>query len=325
MFPSFIFIKEHVMLIKDQIKLWNGRRYYSLDCYLKNTFNKKLYKLSLDGGMTCPNRDGRISKGGCIFCSAGGSGEFTADRSLSINEQISQAKEKVSRKTNGEGYIAYFQAFTNTYAPCDYLERLFMPVIMRDDIDVLSIATRPDCLESDKLRLLSRLRKIKPIWVELGLQTSKPESARLINRGYELSCFESAVNDLKSIGAEVIVHTIAGLPYETHEDMINTITYAAKSGADGIKLQLLHVLKGTVLAEMYRKKEFEVLSQEEYISLLCDMISVLPPQTVIHRLTGDGDKRLLIAPLWSGDKRNVLNSLNHQLKARNIIQGCALK
>lgn len=311
---------------KQQIKQWNGRRYYSLDCYLKRTFGKKLYKLSLDGGMSCPNRDGRISSGGCIFCSAGGSGEFTPDRALPPGEQIAQAKQRVGAKHSEEsgGYIAYFQAFTNTYAPVGYLERLFMPVVMRDDIDVLSIATRPDCLEPEKLELLCRLRKIKPLWVELGLQTSNEKTARLINRGYDLECFERAVKELKSIGAQVIVHTIAGLPYESRSDMINTAAFAGSSGADGIKLQLLHVLEGTELARMYKNGEFETLTEQEYISVLCDMIAVLPPDMVIHRLTGDGDKRLLIAPLWSGDKRHVLNSLSHELRIRDVIQGCAL-
>ena len=312
------------MTKKEQIGIWGGRRYYSLDCFLKKTFNKKLYKLSLDGGMTCPNRDGTVSYGGCIFCSSGGSGEFTPDRSLPLEQQIAQAKQRVRAKYEGEGYIAYFQAFTNTYAPISRLEKLFMPVVMREDIEVLSIATRPDCLEQDKLELLSRLRKIKPLWVELGLQTSKPETAVLINRGYDLSCFEKAVYSLKSIGADVIVHTIAGLPYESHEDMINTVKYVGRSGADGIKLQLLHVLEGTVLAQMYRRKEFEALTEREYISLLCDMIAVLPPDIVIHRLTGDGDKSRLLAPLWSGDKRHVLNLLNHELKTRDVVQGCSL-
>ena len=314
------------MDIKEQIKQWNGRRYYSLDCCLKKNFGRKLYKLSLDGGMTCPNRDGTVSSGGCIFCSAGGSGEFTPDRALPPDEQIEQAKQRVSAKHDGEkgGYIAYFQAFTNTYAPVDRLERLFMPVIMRKDIEVLSIATRPDCLEPEKLELLSRLRKIKPLWVELGLQTSDEKTARLINRGYDLSCFDRAVKELRSIGAQVIVHTIAGLPSESRGDMIDTVRYVGQCGANGIKLQLLHVLEGTLLARMYRNGEFETLTEQEYISLLCDMIAVLPPDMVIHRLTGDGDKRLLIAPLWSGDKRHVLNSLNHELRARNIIQGCAL-
>ena len=309
--------------IKEKLRQWNGRRYYSLDCFLKKRFGKKLYKLSLNGGMTCPNRDGTLSTGGCIFCSGGGSGEFAADCSESIDIQISKAKEAVSAKADGSGYIAYFQAFTNTYAPTDRLRELFMPVITRDDIDVLSVATRPDCLEDEKLLLLGELAKIKPLWVELGLQTVHERTARLINRGYSLPVFDRAVSSLKKIGAEVIVHTITGLPGESREDMLETARYVGNSGIDGIKLQLLHILKGTRLADMYYNGQVKVMSEREYISATADIISVLPPGIVIHRLTGDGDKRLLIAPEWSRDKRRVLNALSHELKARNIYQGCA--
>lgn len=308
----------------NNIRLWNGRRYYSLDCRLKQVFNEKLYKLSLNGGMSCPNRDGTISTGGCIFCSEGGSGDFAPDCRLSIDEQIVQAKAAVKNKFSGNRYIAYFQAFTNTYAPVEYLEKLFRPIVIRDDIAVLSIATRPDCLEDDKLRLLESLAKEKPLWVELGLQTSNEKTARLINRGYELSCFDAAVKRLKSIGAEVIVHTIIGLPHETRKDILATARYVGSSGADGIKLQLLHVLENTRLAELYRAGEFRTLTEEEYIDIAADIIAVLPQNIVIHRLTGDGDKTKLIAPKWSGDKRHVLNALNHHLKERSIFQGCKL-
>ncbi len=308
----------------DMIKLWNGRRYYSLDCYLKQNFGEKLYKLSLNGNMSCPNRDGTLSYGGCIFCSSGGSGDFTPDAVLSIDQQILKAKEAVSRKFNGSNYIAYFQAFTNTYAPVEKLRSLYMPVIHRDDIAVLSIATRPDCLEDDKLRLISELVRIKPVWVELGLQTIHKRTAELINRGYELSVYDKAVRALKSVGAQVIVHIILGLPFETESDMLDTASYTGQSGADGIKIQLLHVLENTKLAQMYRDGTFETMTEQEYISTVASVISVLPPNMVIHRLTGDGDKKILIAPKWSGDKRHVLNALNHELKIRNIYQGCAL-
>lgn len=302
--------------------MWNGRRYYSLDAYLKEKFGQKLYKLSLDGGMTCPNRDGKISYGGCIFCSADGSGDFSASNLLGSDRQIEYAKSLISEKYSGDRFIAYFQSYTNTYAPVDYLKDLFMPVIMRDNIAVLDIATRPDCLEPEKLELISELVKIKPVWVELGLQSANDETARLINRGYPNETYASAVEKLHLAGAEVITHMIIGLPHEKQPNMLDTARYIAKCGSDGIKLQLLHILEGTRLAGMYADGEFEVLSQQEYISLVCDIIAVLPKNIVIHRLTGDGDKAKLIAPKWSGDKRSVLNLINHELRVRGIIQGC---
>ena len=303
----------------DNMKLWNGRRYYSLDCYLKETFGEKLYKLSLNGGMTCPNRDGKISTGGCIFCSEGGSGEFAAP-CTDISQQIDYAKSLVQDKFNGDKYIAYFQAYTNTYAPVEYLRELFMPVIQRNDIAVLSVATRPDCLEDDKIQLISELAKIKPVWIELGLQTMHQTTADFINRGYPLECYETAVKNLKQAGAEIITHIIVGLPYESREDMLQTAQYVGQF-TDGIKIQLLHVLKNTRLAELYENGLFETLNEYEYISLVADMISVLPENVVIHRLTGDGDKNLLISPKWSGDKRRILNLINHEMKVRNIYQG----
>ena len=305
----------------DITKLRGGRRYYSLDSYLKNTFGKKLYKLSLSGGMSCPNRDGKISFGGCIFCSSGGSGDFACDCSDDTDRQIEAAKELVKNKFDGESYIAYFQAYTNTYAPVGYLERLFRPVIMRDDIAVLSIATRPDCLEDDKLVLLAGLAEIKPVWVEHGLQTIHPKTAELINRGYDTECYDEAVKKLRSIGISVITHMIIGLPHESRDDILKTAEHIGKTGSDGIKLQLLHVLENTRLAEMYRRGEFDVLSENEYISLVADIISILPENTVIHRLTGDGAKKLLIAPMWSADKKLVLNIISKAMRDKNIIQG----
>ena len=308
--------------MNDINKLWNGRRYYSLDSYLKYTFGEKLYKLSLSGGMSCPNRDGKISYGGCIFCSSGGSGDFAYDCSADTDRQIEAAKRLVKNKFDGQRYIAYFQAYTNTYAPVTYLERLFRPVIMRDDIAVLSVATRPDCLEDDKVELLAELAKIKPVWAELGLQTIHSKTAKLINRGYDTECYDDAVKRLKTAGINVITHMIIGLPYENRKDMLETSEHIGNIGSDGIKLQLLHVLENTNLAEMYRKGDINVLSENEYISITADIISVLPENMVIHRLTGDGNKKELIAPLWSGDKRRVLNLINHELKVKNIVQGC---
>lgn len=301
--------------------MWNGRRYYSLDCYLKETFGEKLYKLSLDGGMTCPNRDGTISYGGCIFCSGEGSGDFAVSRRNGAEEQIQYAKSLVKNKYDGEKFIAYFQSFTNTYADTEYLRKLFLPVIMREDIAVLDIATRPDCLENDKIELIKELAHIKPVWVELGLQTSNEKTAEFINRGYHLSVYDDAVKRLKAAGAEVITHMIIGLPHEMREDMLRTAWHIAWCGSDGIKLQLLHILEGTKLAQLYRNGEFSALEEREYISLVCDLLAVLPENMVIHRLTGDGDKAKLIAPKWSRNKRRVLNLISHELKVRGIIQG----
>lgn len=305
--------------------MWNGRRYHSLDYYLKNEFGEKLYKLSLDGGMTCPNRDGTLSYGGCIFCSSSGSGDFAAKRRVSIDKQIETAKSMIAEKFIGNRFIAYFQSFTNTYAPVSYLRELYMPVIERDDIAVLDIATRPDCLGEDVLSLISELSEIKPVWVELGLQTSDNGTAKLINRCYKTDIFPKAVSDLHSAGANVITHMIIGLPGESRDVMLNTAGFISHCGSDGIKLHLLHVLENTVLSEMYKNGNFSTLSEDEYISLVCDIIAVLPPEMVIHRLTGDGDKSILISPKWSGDKRHILNRINHELKARNIVQGCNFK
>lgn len=271
--------------------------------------------------MTCPNRDGKIDTRGCIFCSAGGSGEFAASAGLDIDKQIESAKRLVTGKTKAESFIAYFQPFTNTYADVSYLENIFMQAIMRDDVCALSVATRPDCLENDKLELLSRLNKIKPVFVELGLQTVHSRTASYIRRGYELDVFDKAVADLKSIGINVVVHIILGLPGESREDMLESVSYVAQSGADGIKLQLLHLLKGTDLAAEYEKEPFHILTLDEYTELICDCIELLPPDMVVHRITGDGDKKLLIEPQWSGNKRLVLNTINKALRERNVIQG----
>lgn len=295
--------------------------YYSLNEYLRRHFGGPVYKLSLNGGMTCPNRDGKIDTRGCIFCSAGGSGEFAASAVLDIDKQIESAKRLVTGKTKAESFIAYFQPFTNTYADVSYLEKIFMQAIMRDDVCALSVATRPDCLENDKLELLSRLNEIKPVFVELGLQTVHSRTASYIRRGYELDVFDKAVADLKSIGINVVVHIILGLPGESREDMLESVSYVAHSGADGIKLQLLHLLKGTDLATEYEKEPFHILTLDEYTELICDCIELLPPDMVVHRITGDGDKKLLIEPQWSGNKRLVLNTINKALRERNVIQG----
>lgn len=301
--------------------MWNGKPYYSLDYYLKETFGEKVYKLSLNAGMTCPNRDGTLGYKGCIFCSEGGSGDFAASRTLSITEQIEAAKERIRHKHSGNQYIAYFQAYTNTYAPVSYLSRIYREAITHPEITALSIATRPDCLENDVLELLEKLNCIKPVWIELGLQTIHPKSASFIRRGYELPCFENAVAELKKRNITVIVHTILGLPTETAADMLETISYLSAVPIDGIKLQLLHILKETDLADYFMKTNFSVFTLEEYVDLLISCIELLPPHIVIHRLTGDGPKDLLIAPMWSKNKRMVLNTIHKEFKSRNTWQG----
>lgn len=303
------------------MKQWGDKRYYSLDYYIKETFGEKLYKLSLDGGMTCPNRDGTLERRGCIFCSAGGSGDFAGDRTLSVTEQLEQAKQLVQRKHTGSSYIAYFQAYTNTYAPIQYLRKIFTEAIREPDIKVISVATRPDCLSKEVLDLLAGLNRIKPVWVELGLQTIHERSAEFIRRGYELDVFEKAVYDLKNVGIAVITHVILYLPYESKEMMLETISYLNELPIDGVKLQLLHVLKGTDLARIYEEERFHLPDIEEYVDLLGKIVSNLREDIVVHRLTGDGPKQLLIAPLWTGNKRMVLNRIQQYFKDADIWQG----
>ena len=295
--------------------------YYSLNQYLYERFGTKVYKIALNGNMSCPNRDGSIGHKGCIFCSEGGSGDFAASPLMSVTEQIEEGKKLLSSKYHGNSYIAYFQAFTNTYAPLEYLERIFSEAINHPDIVCLSIATRPDCLDEDKINLLARLNRIKPVWVELGLQTIHESTAAYIRRGYELPVFDHAMEMLNSAGIETIVHMIIGLPGESHRMILETARYIGMCGAKGIKLQLLHILKNTDLAAEYEKGQINVLSLEEYTEILMEILKVLPPQMVIHRLTGDGPKKLLIAPLWSADKKMVLNTINKALLDNNIIQG----
>ena len=300
---------------------WDDKPYHSLDYEMKHRFGEKIYRLSLNGGMTCPNRDGKCGMRGCIFCSAGGSGDFAASPALSISRQLSSQKEMIRKKRPVERFIAYFQAYTNTYAPVDYLRPLFLEAICDPEVVALSIATRPDCLGDDVLQLLDELNQIKPVWVELGLQTMHESSARFIRRGYPLSCFEQAVLVLRSIGIEVITHVILGLPGESQEQMLETCCYLNTLDIQGIKLQLLHVLKHTDLGLLYEAKPFPVMTMEEYISLLIRCIEQLPPQLVIHRLTGDGPKDLLIAPLWSTRKRTVLNQIHAEFRRRGTWQG----
>ncbi|MDD7218836.1 MAG: TIGR01212 family radical SAM protein [Clostridia bacterium] len=303
------------------MKKWGDKPYYSLDYMLKERFGEKVYKVTLNGGMSCPNRDGTIGTGGCIFCSAGGSGDFAADPALSITGQIDSQIALLSKKRPIRRYIAYFQAYTNTYAPVEYLRKIFTEAIRHPQIAALSIGTRPDCLEEDIVKLLSELNLQKPVWVELGLQTIHEKTARYIRRGYPLSCFEDAVSRLRKENIEVIVHTILGLPGESQNDILETMKYLNRQDIQGIKLQLLHVLKGTDLAADYKNGVFRTYERDEYIELLMDCLEHLRPDLVIHRLTGDGPKDLLIAPLWASRKREVLNLLHHRMKQEQRFQG----
>ncbi len=284
-------------------------QYYSLNDYCLKHFGKKLYRLSLDGGFTCPTRDGTLGTRGCVFCSCAGSGEF-ASRGTDMDAQIEAAKRLVEDKhRDGDGYIAYFQSFTNTYASAEKLRALFAPVIEREDIDVLAVATRPDCLEPDKLALLRELNAVKPVWVELGLQTTKEESVRFIRRGYDNAVYDDAVRRLHEVGIYVVTHMIVGLPGETLEDMKNTMRHIVSAGSDGVKLHLLHVLKDADLYEYWLRGEVETLTKDEYLRILSELLALLPEKTAVHRLTGDGDKKTLAAPLWSADKKDVMNSI----------------
>ena len=300
---------------------WYGKRYYSFDSFLKNHFGEKIYKVSLDGGFTCPNRDGTLGTGGCIFCSEGGSGDFASSACLSITDQITDGIEMVSKKIEKGKYIAYFQAFTNTYGPIEKLEALYMEAINDQRIVALAIGTRPDCLPPEVLNLLERLNQIKPVFVELGLQTIHEATASFIRRGYSLSCFDEAVLNLHKIGVLTVVHLILGLPGETKEMMIESVRYLNTIPVHGVKFSMLHILKNTDLADYYVDHPFDIFTLDSYVDLLLKCIENLNPEIVIHRLTGDGPKDLLIAPTWSLHKRKVLNTIAHEMKVLDIRQG----
>lgn len=287
-------------------------KYTSLNSYLKKRFGCKVYKLAINGGFTCPNRDGTLGTRGCIFCSRGGSGEFAESKEKSVTQQIDDGKKRVEKKIKDGKYIAYFQAFTNTYAPVCKLKSLYTEAINHPDIVALSIGTRPDCLGNDVLELLDEMNKIKPVFIELGLQTIHENTAQYIRRGYPLEVYDKAVDDLHKIGINVVTHLIIGLPGENEQDILQSVEYVCKK-TDGIKLQLLHILEGTDLADEYRECKVDVLSLEEYTSIIKHCVEIIPDNVVIHRLTGDGAKKDLIAPLWSADKKNVLNTINKAL------------
>lgn len=284
-----------------------------LNEYLRDRFGCKVYKIALNGGFTCPNRDGTLGTQGCIFCSEGGSGEFAGDPSMSITRQIEEGKKRVGSKIRDGKFIAYFQAYTGTYADVSHLESLYTEAVSHPDIAALSIGTRPDCLGEDVLSLLSKINEIKPVWIELGLQTMHERSAAYIRRGYELPVFYEAVSHLRALGIEVIVHVILGLPGESREDMLQTVRYVCSKDINGIKLQLLHILKGTDLYDEFVNGSVGVLSEDEYIDTLRECVKIIPDRVVIHRLTGDGDKKLLVAPLWSADKKHVWNRIQREV------------
>lgn len=288
--------------------------YYSLNRYLREKYQQKVYKVALDGGMTCPNRDGTLDTRGCIFCSAKGSGDFAGARTVNITEQLQQGKQRLHDKNPSGTYIAYFQAFTNTYADVEVLRKLYYEAMNDKEVVIISIATRPDCLSEEILELLQECNTIKPVWVELGLQTIHEATAKYIRRGYELACFEEAVSKLRAIDIEVIVHVILGLPGETKEQMLETVAYVGSQAIQGIKLQLLHVLNGTDLEIAYRNREFSCMTLEEYTEILIESLRRIPKNMVIHRLTGDGPKEILVAPAWSKDKKRVLNYIRKQIE-----------
>lgn len=306
------------------MKNWYEKPYYSLDAYCKNTYGEKLYKIALDAGFTCPNRDGTLDTRGCIFCSAGGSGDFASAFSSNLHDSLLEGKKRLAAKHTGAHYIAYFQAYTNTYDTPEHLEKLYCLALDEDFIAGISIATRPDCLSPEILTLLSKLTKQyapKFIWMELGLQTIHEDTARYMRRGYPLSCFEQAAADLADIQIPVIVHVILGLGSETKAQMLETIDYLNSRPIWGIKLQLLHVLENTDLATEYQEGNYTPLSMEDYLDIVISCLERLSPDIVIHRVTGDAPKALLLAPLWSANKRLVLNTLHKLLKERQTWQG----
>lgn len=300
---------------------WADKRYNSLNYFLREKFKEKTMKISLDGGFSCPNRDGTISRKGCIFCSERGSGDFAGNRNVSIENQFNDIKIMMNKKWKDGKYIAYFQAFTNTYDTVDNLRELYEKAINLPGVSGLAIATRPDCLDEEKVKLLKELSLKAFLWVELGLQTSNEETGRIINRGYDNKVYENTMELLNKYGINAVTHVIFGLPKETHEDMINTVKYVVKQKSWGIKFHLLHLMKNTPMVKLYEEGNLKFLEEDEYVDLICRSIALLPPSTVIHRLTGDAPRDLLIGPMWSLKKWEVLNAIDNRLKELNIYQG----
>lgn len=299
----------------------NNDRFYSLNNYLKETFGHKIYKVSLDGGFTCPNRDGSISTRGCLFCSDRGSGEFTGERGKSITEQIDEQLEFISNKNEDNNVIAYFQNFTNTYGPIEYLRKIYYEALSHKKVVGIAIATRPDCLNNEVLELLSEINEKFFLWIELGLQTTKDNIAEIINRGYETKCYIDMAKKLNERNIKFVTHMIVGLPHETKDDLIETVNLINDVNSWGIKIHLLYILKKSQLERYYNKNNFKVYERDEYTDIVVDLISRLKPSIVVHRLTGDAKKEDLFLPLWSADKRGVLNEIQKKLKGRNIYQG----
>lgn len=303
------------------MKEWNGKRYHSLNYYLRNKFNKKVYKISLDGGFTCPNRDGKAGVGGCTFCTSRGSGDFAGDRDLSIEKQFYDRREMMEKKWKDGGLIAYFQAYTNTYAPVNELRRKYEEALKQENVIGISIGTRPDCIDDEVLDFLTELNKKTYLIIELGLQTINDDVARNFNRGYDFEVFDNTLKRLLDRNIEVVVHTIFGLPHETREDMLRTVDYVAHSGASGIKFHLLHLMEGTRMVKDYDSGDLKFLDREDYINLVCEAVSRIPEEMVVHRLTGDAPRELLIGPMWSLKKWEVLNDIDKALVDNDIWQG----
>lgn len=303
------------------MKTWNDKRYHNLNYFLREKFGDKVFKIALDAGFSCPNRDGTISQGGCLFCSARGSGDFAGSRMFSITKQFEDIKIMMSKKWKSKKYIAYFQAYTNTYASIEVLREKYEEAVSQAGTVALAIATRPDCLSHEVLDLIEEYSRRVYTWVELGLQTQSDESAKIINRGYKLLMFEESLRELNKRNIDVVVHTIFGLPGENKEDMLKTIDYVAHKDIKGIKMHLLHLMEDTPMVELYKQKKLEFLSQDEYIDIICTAITMLPPDMVIHRLTGDAPRELLIGPMWSLKKWEVLNGIDNRLAQLDLYQG----
>lgn len=302
-------------------KTWGDKRYHSLNYFLREKFGDKVFKIALDAGFSCPNRDGTISSGGCLFCSERGSGDFAGNREFSITKQFEDIKDMMSKKWKIGRYIAYFQAYTNTYASIEVLREKYEEAVLQEGVVALAIATRPDCLDEEVLDLIEEYSHRVYTWVELGLQTCNDESAKIINRGYKLVRFEESLKELNKRNIDVVVHTIFGLPGESKEDMLNTINYVAHKDIKGIKMHLLHLMENTPMAELYKQEKLKFLEEEEYIDIICTSITMLPPNMVIHRLTGDAPRELLIGPMWSLKKWEVLNAIDNKLKEFDLYQG----
>ncbi|MDO4690828.1 MAG: TIGR01212 family radical SAM protein [Fusobacterium sp.] len=293
----------------------------TINNFLKKEFGEKIYKLSLDGGFSCPNRDGKLSYGGCIFCSESGSGEFAATKIKTISEQIDEQIKSISKKFNGKKYIAYFQNFTNTYAPVEYLKRIYEEALKHPNIIGLAIATRPDCIDDEILNLLVSFNKKTFLWIELGLQTINDDVANFFNRGYKTAIYENITKKLNERKIKFVTHIILGLPYEKKEDSLNTALFAEKCGTWGLKLHLMYVVKGTKLETLYKNSELKIYKKEDYVKKIISILENISYNIIIHRITGDGDKKTLVAPLWSLNKKDVLNSIQKKLKESKTFQG----